>query len=394
MPIDDYAKMISTLVDADVRDMFSMLETMVNMDSGSADVDDVNALGDYLVDRLAALGATIQRFPQKNAGFPLAGTFLPPDAGPETRRILLVGHRDTVFPSGTAATRPFSQNGQNSYGPGVSDMKGGIVAGYFALKTLLALQDKTGPLPLEALFTSDEEIGSAASGPVIVERCRTAKAAFFLEPARPNGALVIGRDGGDLFRIDVRGKAAHAGNNFPDGISAVNALASVVTAFAALSDDPGGMNVNVGIIGGGSGAIIVPDHAWALVSTRFSTIEQRAFLLDHIRTIVRDNNGNGISIAMSDPVGFLPFRENEDNKAMFALVREAGGVFDLDLAGVTTGSGADAGLASSNGVPTICGMGPIGGNLHTDKEFMVSASLPERTKVLALSILLASRRFS
>lgn len=394
MDIKLCADKISSLVEGYAPDMFAMLEDMVNMDSGSHDVDDVNALGDYLSGRLAKLGGKVLRYhPDRKAGDPLSGIFLPAGAAGDARRLLLVGHRDTVFPAGTAARRPFSRDAENCYGPGVLDQKGGNVAGFFAIKTLLAMSDLVPCPPVEIIYTTDEEIGSSGSGPYVIERCKNARAAFFLEPARAGGELVLARDGGSLFRIEVTGKGAHAGNSFREGKSAVNALAAITLECSALSDDPAGYNVNFGLTGGGSGAIIVPEQAWAEVWCRFSTMDQIEMLLGKIRKILESHNRDGIGVEMGEVITFLPFRESADNDRLFALTQEAGRAFGLELEGVATGGAADAGLTAANGVPTLDGLGPVGGNMHVDEEYLVSASLPERTKVLALAMLLADQAF-
>lgn len=394
MDIEALSKKVCCCVEAERDAMFSLLKELVNQDSGSSDIEDVNLLGELLTSCLEKMGCTVIRYIREGGGFPLSGIWLPPGTGQHDRRVLLVGHRDTVFPSGTAAARPYTSDGVNAYGPGVSDMKGGIVAGLFALKALQAAREITGPVAVEILLTSDEEIGSPVSGPVIAERCKTAKAAFFLEPARENGELVIGRDGGDLLQVSVHGKSAHAGNNFSAGISAINGLAGIITDFVPLSRDSEGYSVNVGVVGGGSGPIIVADNAWGKLYTRFASVEQRNHLLREMRDIVARRNRDGLSAELSEPVGFLPFLVNEANTELFGLVKEAGTVYGLELEGVVTKGAADAGMASSCGVPTICGMGPVGGKLHTEEEFMVKESLPERTKVLALAIAMAANRFA
>jgi glutamate carboxypeptidase len=379
-------------MDREAPAMEAMLEELVNRDSGSYDIEEVNALGDFLAGELASMGCAVTRYRQHGAAYPVAGRYVPEGVEADARSILLVGHRDTVFPAGTAKTRPFSRDGSRFYGPGVADMKGGIVAGLFAMKAVIAMQEQTGPVPMEIVLTSDEEIGSSVSGPVLLERCKTAKAAFFLEPARANGAVVTARDGSDIFRVDVYGKAAHAGISFSEGISAVNCLAGIIAALAALSNDANGFSVNIGLVGGGSGAAIVPDHAWCMGSTRYASMEQRRYLLERFNTIVESHNRDGLRVALDCSAGYLPLPVNAANAGMFALVREAGSHFGLALEGVHTKGSGDAGLASAQGVPTICGMGPIGGNLHTDEEYLEAASLPERAKVLALSIALAAER--
>lgn len=385
---------ISAYMDKNARAMEAMLEELVNRDSGSYDIEEVNALGDFLANELKSMGCAVTRYQQHDTAYPVAGRFVPEGVAKDVRSILLVGHRDTVFPAGTAEKRPFSREGARFYGPGVADMKGGIVAGLFAMKGLIATQRKTGPLPMEIVLTSDEEIGSSVSGPVLMERCKTAKAAFFLEPARANGAVVIARDGSDIFRVDVYGKAAHAGLNFAEGVSAINGLAAIINEFSALTDKDGAFSVSTGLVGGGSGAAIVPDYAWCMGCTRYTAMEQRQYLLDSFHRIVEAHNNGGLRVALDCSAGYLPLAADEANAGMFSLVHEAGQHFGLDLKGVHTKGSGDAGLAAARGVPTICGMGPTGGNLHTDEEYLEAASLPERAKVLALSILLAAKRFT
>ena len=398
MNIESFARSINAYMDKERQAMEAMLEELVNRDSGSYDITEVNALGDLLAGQLEAMGCTVTLYQQHGAAYPVAGHYEPggmaAGAAAPARSILLVGHRDTVFPAGTAEKRPFSRDASRFYGPGVADMKGGIVAGLFAMKALIAMQEQTGPLPLEIVLTSDEEIGSTVSGPVLMERCKTAKAAFFLEPARANGAVVTARDGSDIFRVDVYGKAAHAGLNFTDGASAINGLAAIISEFAALTDAGGAFSVSTGLVGGGSGAAIVADHAWCMGCTRYTSLEQRQYLLDSFHRIVETHNGGGLRAALDCSAGYLPLTANEANMRMFALAREAAGHFGLDLEGVHTKGSGDAGLAAAQGVPAICGMGPVGGNLHTDEEYLEAASLPERAKVLALSILLAAERFA
>ncbi|MDR1518875.1 MAG: M20 family metallopeptidase [Planctomycetota bacterium] len=382
---------LDQFVDSQKTAMFAMLERLVDQDSGSYDTGDVNRLGDYLADQLESMGCAATKHCREGAGYPL--TVLAPGTDPAARRVLLIGHRDTVFPAGTAAARPFRIDGDVCRGPGVADMKGGIACGLFAIKAILALREEIGTIPLEIAISSDEEIGSGVSAPILAEKSKHAKAVFSLEPARPGRAVVTSRDGGALFDIEVFGKAAHAGNNFPDGVSAVNALAAITLELAALSDDPAGMNVNVGVVEGGSGAIIVPEHARAKVYTRFSTLGQQADLIGRVREIVQKANAGGIRAIMTDPAGFLPFRKSGDNAKLFSLVREAGEALGLEVQGIDIRGPADSGITASAGVPTICGMGPIGANLHTDEEYMVASSLPEHIKLLALSAIMASERF-
>lgn len=376
---------LARFFDAEQKHMFFLLETIVNKESGSRDVEDVNQLGDFLADVCQKMGGKVIRQKSAIAGDPIACSFVPDEVKGD-RKIVLVCHRDTVFPHGTVVNRPYCEDNTLAYGPGVADMKGGIVAGIFAIKALLALKDQIGQIPVEIIFSSDEEIGSSASHVFIAERCQTAKAAFFLEPARENGHVVIGRNGGDLLGLEVFGRSSHAGNAFAEGVSAIHSLAAVVNDFSLLSDDSEGYSVNVGLIGGGTGPIIVADYAWAKIYTRFSTLEQRTYLLNRLAEIVELHHQGGAKIVLSEPIGFLPFLPNEKNKELFSIVQNTGNELGIDIDGMLVRGAADAGITSCLGVPTICGMGPIGGNLHTDKEFMDKSSLLERVRLLALAI--------
>ena len=389
LDINHQAKEILALTEGKEAEMTTFLAEIVNRESGSFDTDDVNSLGDYLEGIAKEMGAKITRPKSAVHGDPIACTFGCED-NENKRRILLVCHRDTVFPHGTTATRPFTEDEIQCYGPGCADMKGGIVIGLYAIKLLKAFGEN---VPVEIIFTSDEEIGSEASAPFVHSRAKSAKAAFFLEPARANGALVTGRDGGDLLVLTAKGRSSHAGNAYEEGTSAIHGLAKVVAEMSNLCDAKAGYSTNIGLISGGDGAIIVADHATAKVYTRFSTLEQREYLLKRFKEICAAHTAGDLKITISDPIGFLPFLPNEANQALFDLVKQAGAAFGLTLEGMNVRGAADAGITSCEGVPTICGMGIVGGNLHTDREYAIKASLPERLRVLALSILLAHNTY-
>lgn len=383
---------IAALADSMQPELLKFLEKAVNQDSGSYDTEDVNAFGVFLTDACRKLGADVLVHDSSVHGNPIACAFNC-KTDDDTRRVLMICHRDTVFEHDTAKARPFTVKEGLCHGPGCADMKGGITIGIHAVKLLKSLADFAGDVPLEIVFSSDEEIGSEASAQFITSRCRKAKAAFFLEPARPGGELVTGRDGGDLLTLEAFGHSAHAGNSFAEGISAIYGIAEVISEFAKLSDDVAGYSCNVGTIEGGTGAIIVPDYAVARIYTRFSTLEQREYLLKNFTEICDRHSHDGLKVTISKPVGFLPFIPNDANRALFDLVHEAGTNYGLDLKGICVRGAADAGIASCEGVPTICGMGIVGGNLHTDREYAVASSLSERLKVLATALVFANERF-
>jgi len=188
-------------------------------------------------------------------------------AAPTAAPVLLMGHRDTVFPTGTVAKRPWRVDGDLAYGPGVSDMKSGLVLQCFVLMALRRLPPL--PFPVLGLFTADEEIGSRCGRVAIEAHARGARAAFNAEPGRVSGHLVTARKGGATFAIDVIGRAAHSGVNHADGASAIETLARKVQALHALTDYTTGLTTNVGLISGGMSTNTVAPSAQAKLDVRF-----------------------------------------------------------------------------------------------------------------------------
>lgn len=187
--------------------------------------------------------------------------------------VLLMGHRDTVFAKGTPAVRPFGRDGDMAFGPGVADMKGGLVLSLFVMRALKAAGGT--PFPIIGVFTADEEIGSPSGRPVIEAIATGARAAFNAEPGRASGNVVTARKGGMTAHITVTGKAAHSGVAHADGASAIGALAAKITKLHALTDYASGVTTNVGVIRGGQTSTVAEDHAEAELDIRFVAVDQR-----------------------------------------------------------------------------------------------------------------------
>lgn len=229
--------------------MEALLQRLVDTDSNSYDKAGVDAVGDLLTAQLQADGISVERIPVEGFGDVLLAE-LPGGPG---KPVLLLGHRDTVFPKGTTATRGYTNDSELAYGPGVADMKGGLVLNCFALKAL----KRIGPLPfpVQILYTGDEEIGSASARVHIEKYARQARAVLNPEPGRASGNVVSARKGGATLIIEVSGRAAHSGVNHADGASAIQALAHKVIKLHALTDYAAGITTNVGLISGAPPAI-------------------------------------------------------------------------------------------------------------------------------------------
>ena len=241
MPASNEAQ-ITEWIASQKQSMIDLLRDVVNIDSGSYDKPGVDAVGSRFQQHFAAHGIEAWREPHDVFGDAIHALVAKP--GSNEKPVLLMGHRDTVFPKGEVARRPFTIEGSRAYGPGVADMKGGLVINAF----VAAAFHKFGsaPCPIKVLITADEEIGSPSSRPVIEREGRAARAVYNSEPGRPTGNVITGRKGGVFMRVEIAGKAAHSGNNFGDGISAIGELAHKIVQIHALTDMAKGITLNVG----------------------------------------------------------------------------------------------------------------------------------------------------
>ena len=231
--------------------MVALLREMVDIDSGSYNKAGIDAVGAVIRRFLESHGLTVEALPQSRHGDCLRAT-IPGQApsGNAGGNIVLMGHRDTVFPDGEVGRRPFSIRDGIASGPGVADMKAGLTMNCFILAAFARFGG--APAPLVGLFTGDEEIGSPEGRPVIEAEARRARVVFNSEPGRVSGNVVTGRKGGVFMAFRIAGKAAHSGGNFAAGISAIEELACKIQAIHALTDLDRGITLNVGLVSGGA----------------------------------------------------------------------------------------------------------------------------------------------
>src|SRR3954454_18504957 len=366
--------------------MLALLQTLVNTDSGSYDKAGVDAAGGHIRKFLGEHGIATEVTPDQTFGDAISAT-VGQDAPPfGNRPILLMGHRDTVFPKGEPTRRPFKIDGDRAYGPGVYDMKSGLVMNCFVLA---AIQQFGGaPAPVMALFTGDEEIGSPFSRPVIEAHARAARVCFNSEPGRGLGAAVTGRKGGLFMRFEITGKAAHSGANFEMGISAINELAHKTLALNALSDPQNGITLNVGVVSGGQTVNTVAPWAKGEVDLRFITPEQRRETFAKVEAVIAKSYVPGTTARLEITGEFVPLVETADGKALYehyaASLKALG---ETETTALFTGGCADSGFASATGTPTIWAAGPVGGRSHSPDEYMEIETLVPRAKALALAVL-------
>jgi glutamate carboxypeptidase len=363
--------------------MLALLADLVNIDSGSYDKAGVDAVGRRLIDFYEQHGLVTATEPDERFGDAIHVQL--DETRANERPILLMGHRDTVFPKGEAGRRPFRIEAQRAYGPGVADMKGGLVVNAFVLAAFKRFGG--APAPLAGLVTSDEEIGSPSSRPVIERLARGARCIFNSEPGRPSGNVVTGRKGGVFLRIEVTGKAAHSGGNFEKGISAIGELAHKIVAIHRLTDLERGVTLNVGTVKGGQSVNTTAPSAEGQIDLRYVRPEDRAATLAALQEIVAHSTVPGATGELEVAGEFLPLTQSPSSEALFAVYRGAASDAGLDVAGEFSGGCADSGFTAAVGCPTLCATGAVGGNAHTPEEYLEIGSLVPRAQALALAIL-------
>jgi glutamate carboxypeptidase len=364
--------------------MVGLLGRLVDTDSGSYDIDGVARAGALIRDHLGVRGIPCEEIVQADGSASLKATVPPRAADADNAHVLLLGHRDTVFPRGTAAERPFRVEGERAYGPGVADMKAGLVMNAFVLEAFARLGG--GSRPLVNLVTSDEEIASPASRPVIEAAARGARAVFNAEPGRPSGALVTGRKGAMFLTIEVTGRAAHSGGAHEQGISAIEELCRKVLDLHALTDYASGTTANVGLIQGGQSVNTVAPPATAEVDVRFRTIAAMGAAEAAIAAILERTQLAGTTTRITRTAAFLPLEQTAASRALFEHYVACAADLGMAPGGEYTGGSADSGFTAAVGAPTLCGTGPIGAKAHSPDEVCHLDTLVPRAQALALAI--------
>lgn len=359
--------------------MLELLEAIVDIDSGSHHKPGVDEVGKRLSEFFSLHSIRSETIPSQRFGDALRSHL----GADKSKPVLLMGHRDTVFPTGESVRRPFRIENGRAYGPGVADMKAGLVMNAFVFAAFSKFSPKT---PLMHLCTGDEEIGSPFSRPIIEAEGRRARAVFNAEPGRTSGAVITGRKGGLFMRFDVAGKAAHSGANFEQGISAIEEIACKVIALHALTDFDKGVTVNVGTISGGQTVNTVAPHAWGEIDLRFVTPLDRDAAMQKIESIVKTSHVPGTRATLEIESEFLPFVETEAGLRLYRHYAACANEIGLSVPSEFTGGCADSGFTANVGTPTLCATGPIGARAHSPDEFVDVLSIVPRAQALALAI--------
>jgi glutamate carboxypeptidase len=354
------------------------IERLVRLESPSDDKAAVDRCGDALAGMLTEAGARVARIPQTERGHHIRAEF---DGGP--RRVLILGHFDTVWSVGQLEKMPLREEDGRLHGPGIYDMKASIAIAILAVKALRTFRLKAeGNTPqIVMLFTTDEEVGSGTSRALIEEEARASDAVLVVEPSLPGGACKTQRKGCGEFTLRVHGVSAHAGIDPRKGASAIHEIARQILALEALRDLDRGVSVNVGTVTGGTRSNVVAETAEAAIDVRVPTMEDAARIEAAVLALQPQNPQTRLEV--HGGVGRPPMERTDGVARLYSQAREVAGALGRDLAEGGTGGGSDGNFTAALGVPTLDGLGPDGDGAHALHEHVLVADLPWRAAFLA-----------
>ena len=372
------------IIDARLPRFMADLETMVNIDCGSYTPAGVNRIADLVATALEDLGARVERIPHEPAdGAPALGDLVIGRWQGDGPRVLLIGHMDTVFEAGTASARPFHVEGERAFGPGVTDMKAGLLAGLHALAAL----HEAGARPAVTFVANpDEEIGSPFSTPFIRELAPQHDAVLVLECARANGDIVSARKGIADYHLTLTGRAAHAGVEPEKGRSAILEAAHQVVALHALNGRWPTVTVNAGVIHGGSRPNVVAERCELQVDLRAATRDAFEAAAAEVERLTATPTVADVRSDLRRIASHPPMERSAGAARLVASAVTIAAELGFELRDAATGGASDANTTAALGLPTIDGLGPVGGDDHSVDEWLDVSSIVPRTTLLAALI--------
>jgi glutamate carboxypeptidase len=359
--------------------MLEILRQLTLLESPSLDKNPTDRCCEFLANLWSQRGASVEIIPQKHRGNHLRAIYSP-TAAPAKSQLLVLGHYDTVYPVGTLARMPFRIAGGKAYGPGVFDMKAGIVQALFACEALHLAQIPVAKR-IVFLWTSDEEIGSASSRELLESEARRSDAVFVLEPALgPRGLLKTSRKGVGEAKLTVHGRASHAGLAPEKGINAIHELAAQITRIEKWNDLRRGVSINADIIEGGTRTNVVAERATATFDLRawrasdMVSLEKRLHSLKPIR--------RGAKLQLTG--GFdRPPLERKHSVALYTRAKSLAKSMGFSIDEAAAGGGSDGNLTAALGIPTLDGLGAVGDGAHATHEHILIRNMPQRAALLA-----------
>ncbi|PMK00239.1 M20 family metallopeptidase [Vibrio sp. 10N.261.55.A7] len=365
-------------MDFSLNEYLEELAPLVNVDCGTYTLEGIEVIAAQFEQKYHDMN----RWEVKRIDCGRAGVGLEIRNKPDVDHIdvMLIGHMDTVFPLGTAVDRPMSVDAERAYGPGVADMKSGLLNIVYALRSL-------DPLILDThsfcvCMNPDEETGSLYSADWLQATAKHAKHVLVAEAARADGGLVKARKGMARYKITFHGKAAHAGNDPQNGCSAITELAQWILAINQMTNLESGTTLNVGVVSGGVGANTVPDYAEAIVDVRFWNNDEYAVIDSDIASMVQSPFLSGSKVNVDREVyrpSMLPTLQTE---SFIRLVEQSAKELEIEINWKEAGGISDANSTAILGIPTLDGFGPIGADFHSEKEYILLESIKPRIQLL------------
>jgi glutamate carboxypeptidase len=359
------------------------LHELCAIDSDSYNKPGLDAMVAWLSERMRGLGMDVTIIEREQWGNDLLGVL----RGTGQGNVLLLGHIDTVYPAGTAAARPLRVEGNTVYGPGASDMKGCILAAIYAIEALQALH-VTDYGEIRLLCVSDEEINTRHCHDVMQQACQDCQRALVLEAARANGDIVSARKGHTWYTLTAHGRSAHAGVEPEKGRNAIVEIAHQVLQFEGLNGWREGITVNAGIISGGTVPNVVPDSARAVFDLRFLSHDDRRATERRFHELMEHRRVPGVELRLEvapDIKG--PLVRTPASVHLAQQAQHIAYLLGFSVNHVLTGGASDASFTSEAGIPTLDGLGPIGGRDHSPDEYLALDSVAPRTALLTGLIL-------
>jgi glutamate carboxypeptidase len=372
----DLAKVRSSLQEKQ-GEMLDLLERLVNIDSGSYCKEGVDACGRILAEELRALGFTTEIIPETERGNHVRAE----RPGRGSKYLFLSAHLDTVCPAGTVAKRPFRIDGDLAHGPGVGDIKGGIVQMIYALKALRELGRETPPISV--FLTGDEELGSVRGRPYIEAEARRSAWALIMEPSTAPGVIGIRRWGTGAFYLTIRGHAAHVLDPDTPGVNACRELALKVLALESLTDMQRGMKVSVNLVRGGTSRQVTAPEARADIDVRFREAARMAEIEARVRQVAGTPILPGIRLELSGGLTRPPMEPNPATEAFVLLATEVGREIGIEVQPIEKMGGSDGCFTAALGVATLDAMGPLCHDITAETERIEISSLVPRTLLIA-----------
>ncbi len=356
-------------LDARTAQMLEHVKQFVNTESPSNEPELLQTSAEFLA---SVMTEVLGKAPE----------IIPSDKGPHVHwkgsddtKVLIVGHHDTVFQKGTVAKRGFSVDGDIARGPGIFDMKAGIIQAIYGLSEIREAYHA------EILITADEEIGSYASRALIEERAKATGNVLVFEPSGNGDALKIARKGVGTFRVDIAGRASHAGLEPEKGINALIELAAQVQTIAAIGQPEIGTTVTPTIATAGTTENVVPAAAQITVDVRVNVLSEKARVESAFSAL--QPTVSGATISVSGSINRPPMHESSSTTLYAVAQSVAQGIGITDLQGIAVGGGSDGNFTAAIGVPTLDGLGACGGGAHAESEHIKVSKMGERAALAA-----------